>query len=287
MKNITASRAFWSLDLEGGFPRRPWRWKVSPLCQGTTINLDRMAAGTSTWKWWLLRGRSGGWNKIFKKAKWDGKMVKGTEALTKRWAAVSLCVTRDFGPQGSSFEGTVHSVRAVANGSFTVARVYPLPSVFCTSYSGRHHKSKWLGASCPILQPGCAVCVAGSAEQTARRQAEGRSRGFPKRMEPYCLLSISSTALKVTVNWEQEPYWVKIVRHNIWPFLPFSVFVSDLVLDSKLWTSESCCRCGASISSEQLITRVFPISLPEKILFQVSDLWWPRKFFPLKNSFCA
>lgn len=75
-------------------------------------------------------------------------------------------------------------------------------SLFYTSYSGRCHKSKWLGASSPLLQPGRAGCVAGRAEQTARRQAKGRSGGFPKRTEPYCLLCISSTTLKVTVNWE-------------------------------------------------------------------------------------
>lgn len=57
-------------------------------------------------------------------------MVEGTEFLSERWAAVSLCVTRGLGPQGSSFEGASHSVGALANSSLTVAGVYPLPSGF-------------------------------------------------------------------------------------------------------------------------------------------------------------
>lgn len=103
---------------------RDWEAKVPPL------TWTAMAAETAVWRWWLLKGKSGGWGKQNYEAKQDGKTVKGTEILTKRWAAVSLCATRGLGPQGSSFEGAPHSVGAIANSSLTVAGVYPLPSVF-------------------------------------------------------------------------------------------------------------------------------------------------------------
>lgn len=140
-----------------------------------------IAPGTAVWKWWLLRGRSGGWDKKKKKATQDGKMVKVTEVLTKRWAAVSLCITRDVGPRGSSFEGALHSVRAIANGSFTVAGVYPLPSVFILHILLREMpqiKMTW----CVIPAPPAGPCVVCGWQCWANRSETGRGqeRGLPK-----------------------------------------------------------------------------------------------------------
>lgn len=109
------------------FPTETPKMRSPCLAKVPALTWTVMAAGTAVGRWWIKRKvRTLG--KKFK-AK-DGKMVKGTEALSKRRAAVSLCVTRGLGPQGGSFEGAAHSVGALANSSLTVAGVYPLPSVF-------------------------------------------------------------------------------------------------------------------------------------------------------------
>lgn len=63
--------------------------------QGTALTWRAMAAGTAVGRWWLSKEKAGHWGK--NKANQDGKMVKGREVLSERWAAVSLCATRGCG----------------------------------------------------------------------------------------------------------------------------------------------------------------------------------------------
>lgn len=173
--------AFWSLDLEGGSPCRPWSEKPPCFANVPPLTWTAIAPGTAVWVKMVAFKRKIRRLGEKKKATQDGKMVKVTEVLTKRWAAVSLCITRDVGPQGSSFEGALHSVRAIANGSFTVAGVYPLPSVFILHILLREMpqiKMTW----CVIPAPPAGPCVVCGWQCWANRSETGRGqeRGLPK-----------------------------------------------------------------------------------------------------------
>lgn len=115
------------------------------------------------------------------KAKQDGKTVKGTEVLTKRCAAVSLCVTRGLGPQGSSFEGAPHSVGAIANSSLTVAGVYPLPSVFILHISLRElPQIKMTWCVIPALPAGLGGVCGWQCRANCSERGTGQELGLPR-----------------------------------------------------------------------------------------------------------
>lgn len=167
-----------------------WIWKelshtdpegeISLPGQGATTDLDSDGCRSSCVKVVAFKRKVRMLGKKCK-AKQDGKMVKGTAVLSKRWAGVSLCVTRGLGPQGSSFEGAPHSVGAVANSSLTVAGVYPLPSVFILHILLREvpqNKMTWCVIPAPPAEPG-GVC-GWQCWANCSQRGTGQELGFPR-----------------------------------------------------------------------------------------------------------
>lgn len=174
--------------------------ETSLLGQGASTDLDRDGCRNSCVKVVAFKRQVRTLGKNCK-AKQDGKMVKGTAVLSKRWAAVSLCVTRGLGPQGSSFEATPHSVGAIAKSSLTVAGVYSLPSVFILHILlGEVPQIKMTWCVIPALPAGPGGVCGWQCWANCSREAQGRNLGFPESRELHCLLSISSSPLKVTAN---------------------------------------------------------------------------------------